>query len=75
MAINVTLSEAKPQEEKPFPKLMKGTDSSPDFIVLFFSPEKGTCMTSSGEYVVGERYNRACTTFIDYNEPITIQNA
>lgn len=75
MAINVTLGEVKTQEEKPFPKLMKAKNASSNFIVLFFSPQKGTCMTSSGDYVVGEEYNGACTTFTDYNEPITIQNA
>ena len=73
MAINVTLGEVKTQEPKPFPKIMESNNPK-GFIVLFFNHDYGTCLTSSGDYVAGERYNQPATNFTDYNEPITIQN-
>lgn len=75
MAIKVTLGEAKPQNEKPFPKLMKNSDYKS--IVLFYSSEKGVCIVQNeGSIVVGQFYEYYNMDFFtDYNEPITIQNA
>jgi len=78
--INVTLGEAKPQMEKPFPKLMQVISKEADdfgTIVLFLSSKNGTVVyTTSHRYYIG--YN-CCTwimdRFTDYNEPITLQNA
>ncbi len=78
MAVKVTLGEAKTQTEKPFPKLMKSSETGN--IVLFHTLEKGTII-SLGEYAgnpyhIGE-YSSSLNMmiFTDYNEPITIQNA
>lgn len=72
--INVTLGEVKPQSPKPFPKLMIAKDVK-GFIVLFYNSTTGVCVTKSGHYDVGELYKSGSELFIDYNEPITIQNA
>lgn len=72
--INVTLSEVKPQEEKPFPKLMISKSGR---IVLFTSKFSGFVIREK-EYCYGIWHfskSWASEDFTDYNEPITIQNA
>jgi hypothetical protein len=75
MAIKVTLGATEnTQQEKPFPKLMKGSD---ELIVFFYVYEKGTVIQDPLEpdFVVGEYDdNWDMSAFTDYNEPITIQN-
>lgn len=79
--IKVTLGEAKTQEEKLFPKLMvaKKLATYDEGIIVLFECEKSgvvlrTVPTSSkwiGYY--SDSFVMDC--FIDYNEPITIQNS
>lgn len=72
--IKVTLGEVKPQEEKPFPKLMKHNNS--DLIVLFQRYKEGVVLYSGSGHEVGENSKTwNIENFTDYNEPITIQNA
>lgn len=82
MAIKVTLGKEKTQE-KPFPKLMisdlgqvilaigqNNEDERPDLIV-------GVLVHSNGYEILGNGFTKNWhgDSFIDYNEPITIQNA
>lgn len=76
MAINVTLGEAKTQEEKPFPKLMRHPDGC---VVFFHEHGKGICLIGDID-PNGTKANTfgndwGMRNFTDYNEPITIQNA
>jgi len=75
MAIKVMLGATKnTQQEKPFPKLMKGED---ELIVFFYAYEKGTVIQDpvNPEWKAGQYYdNWDMLGFSDYNEPITIQN-
>jgi hypothetical protein len=75
MAIKVTLGATEnTQQEKPFPKLMKGSDQ---LIVFFYAHEKGTVIQDpvDPDWEVGEYDdNWVMSDFTDYNEPITIQN-
>jgi hypothetical protein len=75
MAINVTLGEVKPQEEKPFPKLMKGSEGT---LVMFFKSGQGTVISTNKPNIpllTGEYYKGfTMSEFTDYNEPITLQN-
>lgn len=79
MAINVTLGEAKPQEEKPFPKLMRQNTDKYNLVVLFTAAGCGTVILDTDKedpYAVGHHsLDWAEKHFIDYNEPVTIQNA
>ena len=74
MAINVTLSEAKTQTEKTFPKLMISDDGR---IVLFIGRHVGTVIYECNPYYGIAHYDTCwcMEDFTDYNEPITIQNA
>ena len=68
MSVKVTT----PQDEKPFPKIMKGEFGS---IVLFTEPKKGMLIFPNDSFPVGY-YNEKwdMDVFTDYNEPITLQN-
>ena len=84
MAINVTLGEVKTQEEKSFPKLMITKD---EFTVVFMLDEDGNgngirstrdtwqhdLKYNPDKFYKTRRWNM--DLFIDYNEPITLQNA
>jgi hypothetical protein len=62
--INVTVSEQKTQNQKPFPKLMESDD-----IIVLFSIRNDT-------YKLGYYCDEWDTEeFSDFNEPITLQNA
>ena len=76
MSIKVTLGEVKTQENKPFPKLMMYSKDK-DFIVLFINKDEAVCLYSNTkEWKVGDYENdMAISDFIEYNGPITIQNA
>ena len=68
MSVKVTT----PQDEKPFPKIMKGELGS---IVLFREPKKGMLIIPNNGFPVGyyqEQWNM--DLFTDYNESITLQN-
>lgn len=77
--IKVTLGDKPAQESKPFPKLMRSEDNYKIIEVLKVPNEKGVspvivrypeyCFIESFQVVGGTR------KYIDYNEPITIQNA
>ena len=79
MAINVMLNEQNSQEKK-FPKLMiacKNAGSDDGIIVLFTEASVGTVIKtvkSSEKYISYQSSNFYMECFIDYNEPITIQN-
>ena len=70
-----TCNEIKPKV-KPFPKLMINNPAGN--IWLMTSDHSGTCLVKStyGEIDVGrvhETLNKL-RTFVDYNEPLTLQN-
>ena len=71
MAINVTLGEAKPQEVKPFPKLMTGNSG---WIIYAISETEVFHLAGpfAGEYT--NEFKNINMSFEDYNEPITLQN-
>ncbi len=79
--IKVTLGAAETQEEKPFPKLMIRNGYESYTLIFAISQKddnlKGVCLASNckkdqiGEY--SETW--VFSVFIDYNTPITIQNA
>lgn len=85
MSIKVTLGEAKPQNEKSFPKLMIGTDDS--IIEVLKSPNEigisPVVIRKIGSnqfgftdiYVFDFTVINGSVKYTDYNEPITIQNA
>ena len=80
MAVNVTIGESTPQNSKPFPKLMEATSKANKdhgIIVLFETKGKGVVVMTveSSEKEVGywsDAFIESC--FIDFNEPLTIQN-
>ena len=73
--IKVTVSEQKPQSEKPFPKLMiskKGT------IIFFHKPKYGFVIQAgenSKNTIESDPKDWAMELFTDFNETITLQNA
>ena len=69
--IKVTVGEQKTKSEKPFPKLMKQKDNG--WVMLFLN--KTTCihLTNFNCELVND-YSVDKNT-VDYNEPITLQNA
>ena len=74
--INVTLGEAKPQEVKPFPKLMRNKEGS--LIIFFSEPTNGYViyLQQGLDYYLGYRSDAwNMLNFSDYNEPLTLQNA
>jgi hypothetical protein len=83
MAIKVTLGATEnTQQEKPFPKLMIdrigyecGIKHNRCLIVFFEKPSCGTVIQTSTSWPIG-CYSDAWIdeAFVDYNEPITIQN-
>lgn len=79
MAIKVTVGEHKTQNEKPFPKLMINEDRDIIIEVLQAPDKYGFCHVihrkgrSAGVYTKDFQLNGAMK-FIDYNEPITLQN-
>lgn len=78
MAINVTLGEAKTQEqEKDFPKFMIVSENvdNKGMIVLFKSKGVGTVIKGGKSWRIGEYCDAFFMKhFTDYNEPITLQN-
>jgi hypothetical protein len=73
--INVTIGESKPQE-KPFPKLMIATKGAWKGLVCFFEePEKGFLINGKSSLTIGYADNFIMEQFVDFNEPITLQNA
>jgi hypothetical protein len=73
--IKVTVGEQKTQSEKPFPKLMKSVPYG--FIVLMKESGLGTVLfNGDSSKEVGYNSNLwIMDELIDYNEPITLQNA
>jgi hypothetical protein len=72
--ITVTLGEAKPQEVKSFPKLMKVGERG--VIWLMLSETKGIHLVGGNNFLPFEVHNAfGIENMQDYNEPITIQNA
>jgi len=75
--INVTVGEQKPQQAKPFPKLMTLTKLKGVF--LFYDESCCTCICEPNEahhWKIGEHQTGVIYgAFEDYNEPITLQNA
>lgn len=73
--IKVIIGE-KPQEEKPFPKLM--ISDATGGIFLFVNIDFALCLEKKGSsfWQQGE-FSKVLdiSCFTDYNEPITIQNA
>ena len=76
MAIKVTVSEQKTQNEKPFPKVMKLNNHQSELIVLFNSHKSGTVLYSKyNQWEIADISDDFdIKQFIDYNEPITLQN-
>jgi hypothetical protein len=74
MAVNVTIGESKPQEEKPFPKLMKSNISSS--IVFFIRARHGVMLYSNDKLEKIGDYDETyyMDKFTDFNEPLTLQN-
>ena len=79
--INVTLGEVKTQEEKPFPKLMI-SEVGQIFYMVEVNPNRsdllvGFQLHSNGFSIGGNGFSKRMSrsSFTDYNEPITIQNA
>lgn len=75
--INVTLGAADTQKEKPFPKLMKSLIDG-RITVVHKHPEKvgkyiGINMSGTGAGSIALDFG--IVGMVDYNEPITIQNA
>lgn len=71
--INVTINEGQNNKnEKPFPKLM--TQKGTSWIMWFVN--RNTCFHIKGTYqgAYTDHYKYDSET-VDYNEPITIQNA
>lgn len=69
--IKVTVGEQKTQSEKSFPKLMEQKDTR--WVMLFLN--KTTCIhltNFNGELVKDYLVDK---NTVDYNEPITLQNA
>ena len=74
--IKVTVGEQKPQNEKPFPKLMKCVEHSNTLIVLFKKERTGVVVRNNHAYSIGEYYSTwAMEDFTNFNDPITLQNA
>jgi hypothetical protein len=75
--INVTIGESKAQSEKPFPKLMADRHKGhiievyehPDLVFTYIGIHR------SGHYAGVISVNLKIERLVDYNEPITIQNA
>lgn len=76
--INVTLhNEQKEVEVKPFPKLMIGIGPYKGGIVYFVKHSVGIGLKFGGDVVSITSFedNWPMRYFVDYNEPLTIQNA
>jgi hypothetical protein len=73
--INVTIGESKPQEEKPFPKLMEDNNGEIFYMVRerYGLPITGISWSFFQKDFAD--FSQNARTFTDYNEPITIQNA
>jgi|LakMenEpi03Aug12_release.lakeMendotaPanAssembly.Ray.scaffolds.fasta_scaffold341591_4 hypothetical protein len=71
--IKVTIGESKPQE-KPFPKLMINDNGC---IRLVFEDLSSLILVSveGNDFYYNHINDYDLSTFTDYNEPITIQNA
>jgi hypothetical protein len=74
--IKVTIGESKTQV-KPFPKLMIGDKKT--MLIAFWKPDSsGRChvfIPQENRFSMEYRLIGGEEVFIDYNEPITIQNA
>ena len=57
--------------EKPFPKIMKQARSNN--FVLFNSPRHGVCLNGANTGIFFTVLNM--DLFVDYNEPVTLQNS
>ena len=75
--VKINEREQEPQQ-KPFPKLMITTSDSnvKDRIILFTSETHGVVINvgSLSSCYAGEYGEWNSNVFVDYNEPITIQN-
>lgn len=76
MAIKVTVGEQKTQNEKPFPKFMKLNNHPSKLIVLFKKHKRGTVLFSTSNHweIADTSDDFDMSQFVDYNEPITLQN-
>ena len=85
MAIKVTVGEQNPQNEKPFPKLMKFEYTKESYVILFMQNKNiGMCLhvyhdsskSMSGDKVgnIWDNVNASDEGWSDYNESITLQN-
>ena len=74
MAVNVTIGESKPQEEKPFPKLMRAYKNG--LIVFFIDKGLGFVLNSPDNSREVGYYSEAffMENYTDFNEPLTLQN-
>lgn len=76
MAIIVTVGEQKPQNEKPFPKLMKHIDGT---ITRFKEPHVGAHIHDPNDTLRGESIFKELTLismeyYSDFEGSITLQN-
>jgi hypothetical protein len=80
MAVNVKIGESKPQNSKPYPKLMEATSKAnkdQGIIVLFETKGNGVVVMTveSSAKEVGYWSNAFIEScFTDFNEPLTLQN-
>jgi hypothetical protein len=77
MSVNVTIGESKPQEEKPFPKLMIHKDGT---ITRFRKSSMGVHVWAAkriidrGCIMWSELSDINMSEYTDFNEPLTLQN-
>ena len=71
MAIKVTVGEQKPQNMKPFPKLMISNNGR---LVFMISDRQGFQLNEASEDTPHYYELWYMDDFTDYNEPITLQN-
>ena len=74
MAVNVTIGESKPQNSKPYPKLMRSYING--LIVFFIDKGCGFVLNSPDNSREVGYYSETyfMENFTDFNEPLTIQN-
>lgn len=73
--VKVTVGEQKPQNEKPFPKLMLGVSGwVKGLIVAFKQPSEGTVLSATSD-MFDTADNFYMSDFTDFEGSITLQNA
>jgi hypothetical protein len=74
MAVNVTIGESKPQEEKPFPKIMMSYTNG--LTVFFIDKGCGFVLNNPDNSREVGYYSETffMENFTDFNEPLTLQN-